>query len=214
MVEVLQRLVEGIPQTLTIFAGSLAVGLIGGVPLAFARRSTILPVRLAARILVDLLRGVPPVVWLFLIYFSLAIGTFQLDEVSSAVAALGIVSSAYLAEIYRGALSAVHSGQWEASEALGLSRTTAMVRVIGPQALRVAIPSAAAYAIALIKDTSIASTIGVAEIVFVARREVRDNGGGLETFLYAGILYVGLSVLLGWVARRTERVLAARVART
>lgn len=75
-----------------------------------------------------------------MLYFGVSVGAFTFDPFGAAVVGLGVVSTAYLAEIYRAAIGAVHVGQWEAAEALSLDRLTTAFRIIGPQAVRVALP--------------------------------------------------------------------------
>jgi polar amino acid transport system permease protein len=176
------------------------------VPLAAAVRSRLKIVRFAARLLIDLIRSVPPLVWLFIIFYGLAqAGLVTLKPFPAAVGGLGLVTAAYMAEIYRSGLLAVRPGQWEAAEAVGLSRPQAMRAVIAPQALRVVIPSAATYAIGLLKDTAVISIIGVADITLLAAGQ-SQQGDALGTWLLAGVLYIALSVPIAIFARWRDRV--------
>ena len=98
------------------------------------------------------LRAIPPIVWLFLIFFGIGFGYFQIDPFEAATAGLALITAANMAEIYRGAVTAIHHGQWEAAFALNLSSRHRFIDVIGPQLLRVALPSGATYAIGLLKE--------------------------------------------------------------
>lgn len=203
----------GVPMTLLITIGSFALGAVLAVPITLAQRSRSAVVRGVTRLFVDLVRGIPPVVWLFIIYFGVSIGAFQFDSISGAIVGLGLISSAYLAEIYRGGIAAVQQGQWEAGAALGISRFDVFGRIVGPQALRVAIPASASYAISLLKDSSIASTIGVTEIVFLTTQDARSNDGGLIVYIIAAFVYLALSVPLALLSRKVDTVLRRKVSR-
>lgn len=202
----LLAVLAGLPLTLVVTAVAFAIGLVLGVPIVLGLRSPILPLRLATRLLVDLIRGVPTIVWLFLLYFGVSIGTFRFDSLTAAVVGLGIISGAYLAEIYRGAFQTLASGQNEAAQALGFGRGTTFVRILAPQAVRTALPSLTSYLLALVKDSSIASTIGVAEIVFAATTFARQNpeSAGLAPFFLAAAVYLVVSIPLAVVARRLD----------
>jgi polar amino acid transport system permease protein len=195
-----------LPMTLLVTAAAFLIGLVLGVPLMLGLRSRITPVRLVFRLAVDIIRGIPPIVWLFLLYFGISFGGVRLDSLSAAIAGLGLISAAYLAEIYRGGFATLPSGQLEAAHALGLGRATTFVRVLAPQAVRTALPSIATFLLALVKDSSIASTIGVTEMVFAANTFVRQNPGtaGLTPFFIAAGVYVVISIPLAIVSRRLD----------
>ncbi|GAA3311029.1 amino acid ABC transporter permease [Arthrobacter ramosus] len=196
----------GLPMTLLVTISSFGIGAIVGIPLMLGLRSNYPPIRAVFRVIVDLIRGVPTIVWLFLLYFGVTFGHLRLSSLSAAIAGLGIISSAYLAEIYRGGFATLARGQIEASHALGLGRTTTFIRVLAPQALRTSLPSITTFLLALLKDSSIASTIGVTEMVFSATTFSRQNPGtaGLTPFFIAAGVYVVVSVPLAVVARRLD----------
>lgn len=204
--DVLAIVLTGLPMTVLVTAAAFVIGAVAGIPLLFGLRSQHRPIRLAFRFVVDLIRSVPTIVWLFLLYFGVSIGGFRFGSLAAAIIGLGIISSAYLAEIYRGGLAAVAGGQSEAAQALGLDRTTTFGRIIAPQALRTALPSIAAYLLALVKDSSIASTIGVIEMVAAATAFSRQHPGtaGLTPFLTAAGVYVIISIPLAVLARRLD----------
>lgn len=202
----------GIGVTLGITLLAFAVGAVLGVPLVAASRSRWLPVRLATSFVVDLLRAVPPIVWLFILFYGLS-QQVTLAAYPAAVLGLGVVSAAYMSEIYRGGLLAVRRQQWEAGAALGLKRHQVMVTVIAPQAVRVVLPGAATWAIALLKETAVVSVIGVQDITFRAVAEARDSLDGLQVFIVAGLLYILLSVPIAALARWTDTRVSRAVAR-
>ncbi|GLY06560.1 MULTISPECIES: amino acid ABC transporter permease [Actinoplanes] len=212
MAEALSAVLIGLPLTLLVTAAAFAIGAVGGIPLVLGLRSRHTPVRLVFRFAVDLLRGVPTIVWLFLLYFGLAVGDYRLDSLGAAILGLGVVASAYLAEMYRGGFAVVPKGQREAAQALGLGRTTTFLRVLAPQALRTALPSVTTYLLMLLKDSSLASTVGVLEMTAQATAFSRQNVGtaGLTPFFVAAGVYIAISVPLAIAAR----VLDARLSRS
>lgn len=198
-----------VPYTLWVTIGAFTVGFILAIPLVLMRRSRVAPVRWLSQAIIDLVRGIPPIVWLFFIFFGLPLLQIRLEPIPAAILGLGIFSGGFLAEIFRGGLLAVHRGQFEASQALGLRGSTAFVLVIAPQAFRAMLPSLATYFIGLIKDSSIASAIGVTEMVFAAQAHARQSPEGIYTFFLAALVYIGLSVPFALMARGMENKLQA-----
>lgn len=211
--EVLLSILRGLPTTLLLTFGALALGAVGGVPLVLLRKSPWAVTRIPARLLIEVLRGIPPIVWLFIIFFGLAPMGIRLSPLTAGILGMGVISAAYLAEIYRGGLAAVNRGQYEASMALGMSSPDMMSRIVGPQVVRVSIPAVATYGIGLLKDSSIAFTIGVNEMLYFANVESRSQADAIGPFLTAGAVYVVLSVLSAWGSRTLDARLQKRVAR-
>jgi polar amino acid transport system permease protein len=211
--EVFTTVLAGVPYTLLLTVAAFAIGVVGGVPLALARRSSHVAPRAIARALIELLRGIPPIVWLFFVFFGLGNSLPQLDALTAAILSLGLISCAYMAEIYRGGLSAITAGQWEAGEALGMSRTDVLSRIIGPQVFRVSVPASATYAIGLLKDSSAAYTIGVTEVVFYANEQSRATSDAIVPFLLAALVYVVMTIPAAWASRALDSRLRKRVAR-
>ena len=208
-----EAVLRGVGMTVLITLLSFTVGAVLGVPLALARRSALPLVRGVTRFVIDVLRGIPPVVFLFVIFFGIGTDVVKLTALQAAVLGLGLIAAGYMAEIYRGGLLAVHKGQFEASAALGMSGWTAMSRIVGPQAIRVALPSATTFLIGLLKDSSIASTITATEMLYRATSVARSQGGGLEPFLFAAVVYIALGAPLAWLSRTLDARLRARVAK-
>lgn len=211
--DTLQKILGGVPDTLLITGLGFLLGCVLGIPLVLARLSNFAPARWPARVFIELLRGIPPIVWLFILYFGLGSSLITLDAVTAAVVALGAISAAYMAEIYRGGLGAIHVGQWEACSALGLPRRDTLARVIGPQVVRVSVPAAATYAIGLLKDSSIAFTVGVTEITYFANLQSRTDSDAMGPFLIAAAVYIALTIPCAYFARRIDASLRRRVAR-
>ncbi|OFI39131.1 hypothetical protein BIU82_15955 [Arthrobacter sp. SW1] len=197
---------QGLPMTLLLTVSAFVIGIVGAVPLAVGLSSPNAVLRLVCRLFVDLVRGVPIIVWLFLLKFGIQIGTFKFNPVGAAIVGLGVVSIAYLAEIYRGGLESVPRGQNEAADALGLARSTTFYRVLVPQAFRIVSPSIATYLTGLLKDSSIASTIIVAEMVFQSQSFARQHPTveGILPYVLVGILYIVLSLPVAYLSRSLD----------
>lgn len=202
------RILAAVPVTVLVTLASFAVGAVIALPLAAGRRARSGIVRVATKGIIDVLRGVPPVVFVFILFFGIGSSLIRWEPLPAAIVGLGLISAGHLAEIYRGGLLAVHAGQFEAAAALGLTGSTTFSRVIGPQAFRVAIPGMVTWLISLLKDSSIVSTIGVAEIMFVTNQDARSSGEGLLPFIIAGAVYIALGTPLAAVSRWLEKKLS------
>ena len=210
--DVLLAVLEGVPVTVVLTIGALLIGAVGAIPLLILRQSRLLPVSIIARAMIELFRGIPPIVWLFIVYFGLAT-VVRLDSMTAAMLGLGVISTAYMAEIYRGGLAAVAKGQWEASAALGMPRATVLTRIVGPQVARISVPAAATYGIGLLKDTSVAYTIGVTDVLYFANEQSRTTTDPFWPFVVAALVYIVMSVPCAWGSRRLDATLRQRVAR-
>src|SRR5262249_40230292 len=155
---------------------------------------------------VEVLRGTPVMLQLYVLYFLLPeISPIALPPMVAAIAGLAINYSAYEAEIYRAGLQAIPRGQMEAALALGMSRVTALRRVIVPQAVRIVIPPVTNDFIALFKDTSVCSVITLVELTKEYSILANSTGGAIEFALAAATLYMVMSVPLSWFSRWSER---------
>jgi polar amino acid transport system permease protein len=199
--------------TVAVTVAAFVLGAIGGVPLLLARQSRRRLVRTPAMFLIDLIRAVPPIAWLFLIYYGLTQEGLKFGSFMAAATGLGLFSSAHMAEIYRSGLLAVGRGQWEAARAVGLSEWRVLADVVAPQALRVVVPPSASYAINLLKDSAVASVIGVSEIAFHANAEAQATFRGLTVFALAALVYIALSIPLAVASRVMDRRLQAVLVR-
>ncbi|CAH2598967.1 Amino acid ABC transporter permease [Rhodovastum atsumiense] len=212
ILEDLAAILAGLPSTVALTALSFLIGLVLGVPLCAMRFSKLNLVRFTSMALILTFRAIPPIVWLFFIFFGVGFGYVQLDPFTSAAIGLGLITAANMAEIYRGALAAIHVGQWEASLALNLPLRHELIDVIGPQVVRIAFPSATTYAIGLLKDTAVASAIGVQDISFQAYHLSQQTFRGLDVYAAAGLVYIIVSLPIAWLARRADQRLKAHVA--
>ncbi len=190
---------------ISLLAFFLAVPL--GMLLAVSRVYGALPLKIAARVYIELFRGTPVLLQLFVLYYGLA-GYINLGPVEAAVLGLGFNYAAYEAEVYRGALLAIPRGQSEASRALGMGPWQTLRHVMIPQALRLALPPMTNDFVSLLKDSSLVSVITVIELTKRMTIAAVDMRGWLIPGLACAVLYLVLSFPLSELARRLERRLA------
>ena len=157
---------------------------------------------------IELIRGTPLMLQLFVLFFVLPNIGLTLDPLVAGVAGLAINYSAYEAEIYRAGLQAIPAGQMEAALALGMSKAMALRRVIIPQATRIVIPPVTNDFIALFKDTSVCSVIMLTELTKQYSMLAQSTGGVLEFALAVAAIYMMMSLPLSWFSRWAERRLA------
>ena len=165
--------------------------------------------RAAATLYVELFRGTPVLLQLYVLYFGLA-PFYPLHPIAAAVIGLGLNYAAYEAEIYRAGLQAVPRGQIEAAEALGMTGPMVVRRVVLPQAFRFSLPGVANDFIALLKDSSLVSVITVVELTKRMSIAAVDSGGWLLPGLLCAALYLAMSYPLSRLARRLERHLGPK----
>lgn len=204
MIAALEPVMRGVPVTLLLALTAFTIGALLAVPFTAAVRAENRLLRESARLVLDLIRGVPIVVWLFLLYFGVSVGGFRFDALGAAVVGLGVVSAAYLSEVYRGALLGIPRTQLEASDALGFRRFDRFRMVVLPQAFVIALPGATTFGIALLKDTSIAAIIGVTEITFLTQAATRSEQAGLLFYVIAAVTYFLLALPLGLASRSLD----------
>jgi His/Glu/Gln/Arg/opine family amino acid ABC transporter permease subunit len=161
--------------------------------------------RLPAIAYIELFRGTPALVQLFVIYFGLPDIGIQPSPFQAAIIGLGLNGAAYLAEIYRAGIEAIHRGQMEASLSLGMTPTRAMRYIILPQAVRTMLPPMANFAIVLLKDTAIIFVVAVPEIMTYARNLVTETLQSAVVYSMAGALYLCMTIPMSRVVARLER---------
>jgi cystine transport system permease protein len=182
-------LATAVPMTLYLGGISFVFGSALGLGVALLRLSRLAPLQWTAFAYVSIFRGTPLLVQILLIYFGLPRLGIVLEPLPSAILALTLFSASYLSENFRAGILSVDKGQWEASSSLGLSGWKTFTRIIFPQALRIAMPSVGSRLIALMKDTSLASSITVVELTRVAEQIGAASFRYLEMFLMVGAIY-------------------------
>jgi polar amino acid transport system permease protein len=209
--ELLPAIARGVGLTLYVTGASLLFGGLMGLVLVGAVRSPIAIVKAIATLYINMVRVIPPITWLFLIYFGLPQYALRLSTIQAAIIGFSIIASAFMAEIYRSGLLSIPDGQREAAHALGLSAVTTVGHVITPQAFRVALPAIATYGIGLLKDSALASTIGVREITYYAQQSAKQTHEGLLSFVVAGALYIVISLVVALVSRQVDLRLRRKI---
>ncbi|MBI1417746.1 MAG: ABC transporter permease subunit [Limimaricola sp.] len=226
--KVLATLVQGV--TITIFVTLVAYFLacLLGLGLALAAQSRWLAVRQVARFYVEIMRGIPIIVLLLYVAFVLAPAAVAgwnalaipigLPEISTrnvpllwrAVIALTLAYASFLAEIFRAGLQSVDKGQIEAAEALGLNRWQRFRFIVFPQAFRTILPPLGNDFVAMVKDSSLVSVLGVSDITQLGKVTAAGNFRYLETYNVVALIYLIMTIGLSLLLRRLERRLRQR----
>ena len=201
---------EGIQWTLMISILAVIFGVILGTLLCFMRRSKIsvlkIPIpKVIASVYIEFIRGTPVLLQIFIVYFGTTSFGLKLTPVVACVIALSINSGAYVAEIIRSGIDAVDKGQLEAARSLGMNQRMAMQHIILPQAIRNILPAIGNEFVAIIKESSMASAIGVAEITYGAKLVTGATYRSFEPLIVAAICYFILTFTLGRLMAYAER---------
>src|SRR5829696_7525537 len=197
LAEWLPQLIEAAGNTLRMTAMAFVLAFIVGLLLALAKLSSIAPFRMFATGYIEVMRGIPSLAILFLIYFGLADFGLIFDAFPAAVIGFGLNGAAYMAEIIRAGILSIHGGQMEAALTVGMTSLSAMRWVILP-------PPLANFGIALLKDTSVASIISAPELMLRARDLASSSFLPMEVFLLAAAIYLVMSLPIAFLTRRLE----------
>lgn len=209
--EVYPSLLKGLGVTIQVTVLSLLIAFVIGMISCMMGISSFRPVTWISKFYVWVVRGTPFIVQLFIIYFGIpqliqSMGVeFRLTSFQAAVITLSINAGAYMSEIFRGGIQAVPKGQMEAARSLGLSKSRAMIKVILPQALRICIPSLGNQFIITLKDTSLAATIALAEIVYMGKLYVGRTMQSFATYMIIGVMYLIIITILTQILSFIER---------
>ena len=206
-------LVATVTKTIPLTAISFVLGLVIALVVALARLSSIGPLSAVARVYVSLIRGTPLLVQLFLVFYALPQVGVVIDPFPAAVLAFSLNVGGYAAEVIRAAILSIPKGQWEASETIGMGYSTTLQRVILPQAARVAVPPLSNTLISLVKDTSLASTILVTELLRVAQLAAAPTFDFFALYGVAAVYYWVICLILSSLQNRLETRLERYVAR-
>ncbi len=224
---------QGLGATLRLSLWGMVLALVLGSLIGIARSQKAWFVRLPANAFVQLVRNIPPLVFVFIFYFFISnqlIPLLGLDELLryhpaevhplitwlfgparlwenllSGVLCIGLLSSAYIAEIVRAGRANIPQGQWEAADSLGLPTWGKYRYVIAPQVLTAITPALAGQTISLIKDTSIISLISIQELTFVGSEIANSSGLIFEIWLIVGAAYLVLCLTLSMLFKQVEK---------
>ena len=194
--------------SVAIFALTLLGSLPLGLLVALGRRSRFKPLRWLITIYISLLRGTPLMLQLIVVYFgpSLLFGARVPGNwrFISAITAFVINYAAYFAEIYRGGIESIPQGQYEAAQVLGYTKGQTFFHIILPQVIKRILPSVTNEVITLVKDTALASTVAVSELMNVAKKQVSGTSS-IEPYVVAMIIYLILNGVAEQVCKWVER---------
>jgi polar amino acid transport system permease protein len=204
-VEFLPILLIGVKLTILVTIGSLAVSTVLGLIWALMRVSGIRLLSAISRTIINVIRGIPIIVQLFYIYFVLPDFGITLSALQAAIIGLGIAYSAYQAENFRAGIEAIDHGQVEAAQSIGMGWVMMMRRVILPQAVRIVLPPYGNTMIMMLKDSSQASTITVAELALQGKLIASATFQNSTVFTLVALLYLTMSLPLIVLVGRLEK---------
>jgi polar amino acid transport system permease protein len=211
--EFLPGLLEGALVTVQITIGGSVLALFAAFVAALAKMYGPLPIRWLAVAYIEAFRGTSALVQLFWLFFVLPHFGILLEPLTVAVLTLGLNVGAYGAEVVRGAISAVHRGQWEAATALNMTRAAAIRRIILPQALIRMIPPWGNLFIELMKATSLVSLITISDLAFKAQQMNQTTFRTIEIFSIVLVFYLAIASVITVAMRALEERVASGVAR-
>jgi polar amino acid transport system permease protein len=203
LIQGLPRLMDGLAVTLALTALGIILGTTLGILLAVGRSFAGRILSTAILIYEKIFRGIPLLVLMFIIYFG---SGFDIDAFYAAVIALGLRSAAYQAQIFRGSINAIPTGQINAAYSLGMTKLKAVRYVIVPQMLRLSIPGWSNEFTILLKDTSLAFGIGVIELMRQGRYiQVRDPDLVLVIFILIAAIYLALVLIINRLLQQLDK---------
>ena len=203
----IQKMSEGLGRTCAIFFLTLLFSLPLGLVIAALRRSRFRPLQTVTRVFISIIRGTP----LMLQLLAVTYGPFYLFGASVArnklvpiIVGFSVNYAAYFAEIYRGGIDSMPAGQYEAAAVLGYSRFQTFMRIILPQVVKRVLLPVANEVITLIKDTALASTVAVVDLMTVAKKQV-SSSSSIEPYVVAIVLYLVLNGVAEQLCKLAER---------
>jgi polar amino acid transport system permease protein len=198
-------LLEGVKLTIAVTFGSLVLSTLLGLVWAMMRVSGIGPLAKTSAGIINVIRGIPIIVQLFYLYFVMPDLGVSLTALQAAIIGLGIAYSAYQAENFRAGIEAIDRGQIEAAQAIGMGWWMAMWRVLLPQAARIVLPPYGNIMIMMLKDSSQASTITVAELALQGKLIASSTFKNTSVFTLVALIYLAMSVPLFLLVRHFEK---------
>ncbi|MDR4433599.1 amino acid ABC transporter permease [Bacillus tequilensis] len=211
MISAFPTLIQALPITLFMAVAAMIFAIIGGLILALITKNKIPVLHQLSKLYISFFRGVPTLVQLFLIYYGLPQLFPEMSKMTALTAAiigLSLKNAAYLAEIFRAALNSVDDGQLEACLSVGMTKLQAYRRIILPQAIRNAIPATGNTFIGLLKETSLAFTLGVMEMFAQGKMYASGNLKYFETYLAVAIVYWVLTIIYSILQDLFERAMS------
>lgn len=202
---------SGVKLTVSISILSILIGMVIGFITCLFRISKSRILKAISGVYVWIIRGTPMIVQAFIVYFGIPqviqsfIPGFKIDSYTASLITLSLNAGAYLSEVFRGGIQAVPKGQEEAARSLGLSRGKTMFKIVLPQAIKIAIPSMVNQFIITIKDSSILSVIGLADLVNRAKVYVGSSYQFFATYTVVAVYYLIVISVLMVISSRLEK---------
>ncbi|MBM6836875.1 amino acid ABC transporter permease [Clostridium saudiense] len=196
--------IKGAKWTIVISLASVALGIIFGSILTFLKRSKYKPLRFIASAYIEIVRGTPLLLQIYIVYYGLT-NIVNINELLAVILALSLNSGAYVSELIRAGIEAVDKGQVEAARSLGMSESMAMRLIVIPQAIKNILPAIGNEFVAIIKESSMASTLGVAELMYGAKVVSAGSFNYVETLMMSAVFYFIMTFSLGRLIKYIER---------
>jgi putative amino-acid transport system permease protein len=208
MLSLFPELLKYLPVVLFIAVAAFVLAVIAGLIMGLIVQMRVNVLHPLTVVIISYFRGTPALVQIFIFYFGLPQlipALSKIDAITAVILAISIRNAAYLAEVFRSALMSVDKGQMEAALSVRMTRAQAMRRIILPQAVRIAIPPSGNYFIMIIKDTSLAFTIGVTDMFAQAKLEAAATYNFFEAYLAVGLIYWAVTAVLTYLQSLLER---------
>ena len=209
-----QQFVRAVPllfagwlMSLALVLSAFPISIVGGLGTAFMKMSKVPPVRWLASIYINVIRGTPLFLQIFVVFIGLRTTGLRFPDFVSAIVVLAFNSSAYLAEIFRAGIQSISKGQFEAASSLGMSYWQAMRYVIIPQTVRRVLPTMTSEFILLFKDTALFAAVGIFELMLRSQNFV-SRSGNLTAYVVAALYYLIITIPLINLVGRLEAKLA------
>lgn len=204
-VEFFPILMSGVALTIVVTIGSLLLSTVLGLVWAMMRVSGVKALSMLSASLINVIRGIPIIVLLFYLYFVMPDLGVTLSALQAAILGLGIAYSAYQAENFRAGIEAIDKGQIEAAQSIGMGWWLTMRRVVLPQAVRIVLPPYGNVMIMMLKDSSQASTITVAELALQGKLIASSTFKNTSVFTLVALMYLTMSIPLILLVRHFEK---------
>ncbi len=207
MIELIPTLLKFLPIVLYITIASFALAIILGLIFSLIIKSKVKIIYPIILVIISYFRGIPSLIQIFIFYFGLPQlfpAMSSMDAVTAVIIALSVRNAAYLSEVFRSAFAAVEKGQEEAALSVSMTRWETFRRIILPQATRIAIPPTGNYFIMIFKETSLAFTIGVTDMLAQAKLEAAVSYKFLEAYLAVGLIYWVVTIIFSFIQSRIE----------
>lgn len=204
ILEILPSLLSGAATTLQVFALVLVFSIPLGIMLAFSMQIRLKPLEWLLHIYIWIMRGTPLLLQLIFIYYVLPSIGIRLDRIPAAIIAFTLNYAAYFAEIFRGGISSIPTGQYEAAKVLKFTPVQTIRLIILPQVVKIVLPSVFNEVMTLVKDTSLVYALGISDLI-LASRTAANRDASLAPMFVAGLIYLLLIGLATLIAKQVEK---------